>query len=684
MYLSNLKLFNFRRFQAKNDGAPGLSVDFQSGLNIIVGENDSGKTAIIDAIRLLLGTVSDDFQPITDDDFFYDGQGNFADSFQIQGLFTKLSKHEAGIFLEWLSFDDHGEYELKLTLTVEKRKNSNDQAYLERSLVAGDINAGSKMSSVARSFIKATYLKALRNASDELTPGFRSHLPQMLRAHSSFHNNQETERKLISVMEKANKEIETFFAGADSDKDSENSINGQLNEVLSKLYDHEDEAKSKTSFKLPQASLNQILKQLSLNPDSVNLGLGNMNLLFIATELALLNDHVGTVQYGPNITLVEELEAHLHVQAQIRLIKYIEEYMDHLDSDVSVQFILTSHSIALTASVDQRSLIYLHGGVAYPMGPSYTRLESKDYAFLNRFLDATKCNLFFAKGLILVEGYSENLLLPELANLIGMPLHRNGVSIVNVGGRIFENYVKLFSRQQDSEEVIPVPIAIVRDSDIRPYAYRINSDNRLAVEKLVSDSISLDEDKIGKDYPTLNKLSKAFKLDFLESKRKQLDRETRQQLSVKELTTKQLQKSNELKEKYSDYNAKTQTSVSPAWTLEYSLLLSPLRDLLVRAMVNTMVKRSGEREEKTLQIEKALNDKPLEEAQSLYESFGGSSASKSETAQYLATEISELSGEERGKLKEKVLNDSYCKYLVDAIKFASGKFSEGNGDGEAD
>jgi putative ATP-dependent endonuclease of OLD family len=39
------------------------------GINVLAGENDSGKTAVIDAIRLVLGTTSQDYLRVDDDDF---------------------------------------------------------------------------------------------------------------------------------------------------------------------------------------------------------------------------------------------------------------------------------------------------------------------------------------------------------------------------------------------------------------------------------------------------------------------------------------------------------------------------------------------------------------------------------------------------------------------------------------
>ena len=51
MYLSNIKLWNFRKFGTKTDfdiEKPSLDLNFTNGLNILIGGNDSGKTAIID------------------------------------------------------------------------------------------------------------------------------------------------------------------------------------------------------------------------------------------------------------------------------------------------------------------------------------------------------------------------------------------------------------------------------------------------------------------------------------------------------------------------------------------------------------------------------------------------------------------------------------------------------------
>lgn len=73
MYLYELRLWNFRKY-SKNAGVideadPHLVVPFTKGLNVLIGENDSGKTAIIDAIKLVTKTHSLEWIHLVESDF---------------------------------------------------------------------------------------------------------------------------------------------------------------------------------------------------------------------------------------------------------------------------------------------------------------------------------------------------------------------------------------------------------------------------------------------------------------------------------------------------------------------------------------------------------------------------------------------------------------------------------------
>lgn len=98
MYLSILRLWNFRKYCALADDKPGLEVHFHDGVNVLIGENDSGKTAIVDAIRYVLKTQSGEFIQFDDKDFYQDSAGNRKDEFKIECVFDGLNEQILACF----------------------------------------------------------------------------------------------------------------------------------------------------------------------------------------------------------------------------------------------------------------------------------------------------------------------------------------------------------------------------------------------------------------------------------------------------------------------------------------------------------------------------------------------------------------------------------------------------------
>lgn len=161
---------------------------------------------------------------------------------------------------------------------------------------------------------------------------------------------------------------------------------------------------------ISDSNIKSILETICIGiKDGMNMGLGSMNRLFMAAELL----HLRRLGDGVKLCLIEELEAHLHPQAQMKVIEGIQQEAD-------VQFILTTHSPNLASKIkisnDNTSVILCKDCDVYPLIKGKTKLDAKDYKFLENFLDVTKANLFFAKGVIIVEGWAEELLIPVLAD----------------------------------------------------------------------------------------------------------------------------------------------------------------------------------------------------------------------------------------------------------------------------
>jgi putative ATP-dependent endonuclease of OLD family len=251
-----------------------------------------------------------------------------------------------------------------------------------------------------------------------------------------------------------------------------------------------------------KGSFDQLLERLELylNPppgqtERLARGLGYNTLLFMAAELLLLQCHPDQVPY----LLIEEPEAHLHPQHQTLFMQVLELRTAPVaqgQPDPQVQVLLSTHSPQLAASADLDAMVMVLGHKAYPLGRGHTKLEEDDYAFLRRFLDATKANLFFARGLVIVEGDAENILLPAIARKIGRPFGKHGVSIVNVGHRGLFRYSRILQRADNT--VMPVPVALIPDRDIPPDAAKALVGHRATEGELEAEEMAAHMRKLGK------------------------------------------------------------------------------------------------------------------------------------------------------------------------------------------
>ncbi|MGW4696649.1 ATP-dependent nuclease [Kitasatospora cineracea] len=461
MYLARVQAENFRIFgESATDSALGSALDLvlEPGLTVLVGENDSGKSAVVDAIRLCL-TSSADFTRVTADDLHW-GTGGRADYLQISCTFEGLDNDEVGSFEEFLTSPPGQESRLTVTLRAEPFDPDVPQRMSVRVRAGETVLDGD-----ARERLRATYLRPLRDAEGEMRAGRNSRLSQILTQYPGMREQREPDfdpdkdsaGTLVGILQRADHHINANHLV----QQARDELN---NGYLSRFTIGQDTLSGAINI-ATTASLQSVLERLELAfaPDQglsqpTRHGLGYNNALFMAAELLLL----GRDSSSP-ILLIEEPEAHMHPQLQTRVVDLLQ---DRSRGDSPVQIIATTHSPHIASSVPVEHLTLVARGRTFPMRRECTQLDPSDYAFLSRFLDATKANLFFARAVAMVEGDAEVLLLPALARAVGHSFAENGVSIVNVGSTRLFRYSRIFQRTDSA--LPPIRAACITDMDLAP------------------------------------------------------------------------------------------------------------------------------------------------------------------------------------------------------------------------
>lgn len=611
MYLSSITAENFRGFESTH-------VTLNKGLNLLVGENDAGKTSLIDAVRLVLDTNSAEWVRIKYTDF-----RSGSTKLKISLKFCGLDARDGGAFAEYLTFeqDEGGNVQtvlhITLTASISEGLTNNSQG-IRTEIRAGADDEGPHLDRDTRLYLSTTYLKPLRDAENELSAGRMSRLSQLLGSKSSIGGSEQDIERLITLVVQANQMIKSDA----SIVTAKNSVERLLDQMTFKDTPFApviDMLGSKNVVDMSAAEKNSAFKAiverltLGLNDTGLSHGLGYSNLLFMAAELMLLTQ----AGKGFPLLLIEEPEAHLHPQLQMKFIQYMVE------EQAGLQCILSTHSPNLASKVSLENIILMNKGQTFPLRRGATLLNDKDYPFLEKFLDVSKANMFFAKSVLLVEGDGENILLPTIAKLLGRPLEDYGVSIVNVGNLAYKRYAKIYRKKEVGGQSFPMKVACVTDLDIWPDKAEKKPENDIGFK--VKKQPNPAAGKTG----NLNRW-----VSYYDDK-------------PDDLATRKATKC-----KQDGENVKT--FVSEEWTFEYCLAKSGLAKELYCSVKESEVGFED------------LSDDPEEKAIQIYGMIEKMSSGKTETTYNLAQILSETYKGDPAGLKNKL-----PMYIVNAIEYVT-------------
>lgn len=488
MHISRIRIRNYRNFR-------NAEFRFEKGVNTLIGENGSGKTNAFQAIRLLLDDslsrgavklresdfnraigswkghwiiISIDFDELDategcqvirhkaghmDDDrrgtytyFFRPNKSVRASLYEI----TKNggSADDLRHLLDEITIDQY-----EPMLTGRSQSDFLDEGVYE--LLAGDHEAiafpnpeeedaailGDRMVQPLHYEVSCTFVKALRDVIAELRNYRDSPLLNLLRGTERKINIKDATRILEQIGT-----LNTEISSLDEIRVIAQGIQDSLHKTVGYTYSPHIDIQSA----IPE-ELDRLLQRLSLTVSDPGddgyrgeideLSLGGANLIYLSLKLLEYEMKTATDRVA-HFLLIEEPESHIHTHIQKTL---FEKYAYD-----NTQVIVSTHSTHISAASKIRSVNILAKDVkeAQVFHPS-NGLDESQCERVERYLDAVRSTLLFAKGVILVEGDAELILIPSLVRKVfGISLDELGVSLICMSSTVFANLSMLFHNRR--------------------------------------------------------------------------------------------------------------------------------------------------------------------------------------------------------------------------------------------